>query len=121
MTKKQAARAGQAKSRKSSKTAPRVQSPSQLGAAARVARQPKINRGLEEYRSSIEQLESSSAKLQSLNKQLTAVNSQLQEALERERSVAGDLKNILDGSDVAILFLDRDFNVRYFTPGAAPL
>ena len=30
-------------------------------------------------------------------------------------------KNILNSSDVATLFLDRDLNIRYFTPAAAPL
>src|SRR5262249_54812540 len=30
-------------------------------------------------------------------------------------------KNTLNSSDIATLFLDREFNVRYFTPGAAPL
>jgi two-component system CheB/CheR fusion protein len=75
----------------------------------------------EEYQSTNEELESSREELQSLNEELTTVNSQLQETLSRERNTADDLKNILNSSDIATLFLDKDFNVRYFTPGAVPL
>jgi two-component system, chemotaxis family, CheB/CheR fusion protein len=75
----------------------------------------------EEYQSTNEELESSREELQSLNEELSTVNSQLQETLARERKTADDLKNILNSSDIATLFLDRDFNVRYFTPDAAPL
>jgi two-component system CheB/CheR fusion protein len=75
----------------------------------------------EEFQSTNEELESSREELQSLNEELTTVNSQLQEALDRERKMSDDLKNILNSSDVATLFLDRDLNIRYFTPAAAPL
>lgn len=75
----------------------------------------------EEFQSTNEELESSREELQSLNEELTTVNSQLQEALDRERKGADDLKNILNSSDIATLFLDSDLNVRYFTPAAAPL
>ena len=56
-----------------------------------------------------------------LNKELTTVNSQLQEALAREDKISVDLRNILNSSAIATLFLDRDLNIRFFTPAAAPM
>ena len=70
----------------------------------------------EEYQSTNEELLTSKEELQSLNEELTALNSQLQETLERQRSTSDDLQNILDSSSVATLFLDRDLNIRFFTP-----
>ena len=70
----------------------------------------------EEYQSTNEELLTSKEELQSLNEELTALNSQLQETLERQRTTANDLQNILYSTDVATLFLDRDLNIRFFTP-----
>lgn len=70
----------------------------------------------EEYQSTNEELVTSKEELQSLNEELTALNSQLQETLERQRTTANDLQNILYSTDVATLFLDRDLNIRFFTP-----
>jgi two-component system CheB/CheR fusion protein len=68
-----------------------------------------------------EELESSREELQSLNEVLTMVDSQLREALAREDKTSVDLHNILNSSAVATLFLDRDLNIRFFTPAAAPM
>ncbi|MGO8917800.1 MAG: chemotaxis protein CheB [Stellaceae bacterium] len=75
----------------------------------------------EEFLSTNEELTTSKEELQSLNEELTALNSQLQETLERQRSTSNDLQNILYSSDVATLFLDRDLNIRFFTPAAKSL
>lgn len=75
----------------------------------------------EEFQSTNEELLTSKEELQSLNEELTALNSQLQEALERQRSTANDLQNILHSTDVATLFLDLDLNIRYFTPATRAL
>jgi two-component system CheB/CheR fusion protein len=75
----------------------------------------------EEFQSTNEELESSREELQSMNEELTTVNSELQESLDRERKGGDDLKNILNSSDVATLFLDKVLNVRFFTPAATPL
>jgi two-component system CheB/CheR fusion protein len=72
----------------------------------------------EEFHSTNEELQTSKEELQSLNEELTALNSQLQEAVERQRSTASDLQNILNSSDIATVFLDRNFNIRFFTPAA---
>jgi two-component system CheB/CheR fusion protein len=70
----------------------------------------------EEYQSANEELLTSKEELQSLNEELTALNSQLQESLERQRTSATDLQNILYSTDVATLFLDTDLKIRFFTP-----
>ena len=70
----------------------------------------------EEFQSTNEELLTSKEELQSLNEELTALNAQLQETLERQRTTSNDLQNILYSTDVATLFLDRDLNIRFFTP-----
>ena len=75
----------------------------------------------EEFQSTNEELMTSREELQSLNEELTALNGQLHETLERQRSTSNDLQNILDSSGVATLFLDRELNIRFFTPAAKSL
>jgi two-component system CheB/CheR fusion protein len=75
----------------------------------------------EEYQSTNEELLTSKEELQSLNEELTALNSQLQETLERQRTTANDLQNILYSTDVATLFLDTDLKIRFFTPATKSL
>jgi two-component system, chemotaxis family, CheB/CheR fusion protein len=72
----------------------------------------------EEFQSTNEELLASKEELQSLNEELTALNSQLQETLERHRTTANDLQNVLYSTDVATLFLDRGLHIRFFTPAA---
>ena len=55
----------------------------------------------EEYQSTNEELLTSKEELQSLNEELTALNSQLQETLERQRTTANDLQNVLYSTDIA--------------------
>lgn len=75
----------------------------------------------EEYQSTNEELLTSKEELQSLNEELTALNGQLQESLERQRTTATDLQNILYSTDVATLFLDTKLNIRFFTPATRAL
>lgn len=75
----------------------------------------------EEYQSTNEELLTSKEELQSLNEELTALNSQLQETLERQRTTANDMQNVLFSTDVATLFLDRQLNIRFFTPATRAL
>ena len=73
----------------------------------------------EEFQSTNEELATSKEELQSLNEELTTTNNQLHETLERQRHTSDDLQNILNSSDAATLFLDENFNIRFFTPSAA--
>ena len=57
----------------------------------------------------------------SQNEALTALNSQLQETLEKQRTTANDLLNVLYSTDVATIFLDTNFNIRFFTPATRAL
>jgi two-component system CheB/CheR fusion protein len=75
----------------------------------------------EEYQSTNEELLTSKEELQSLNEELSALNSQLQETLERQRTTASDLQNILYSTHVATIFLDLELNIRFFTPATKSL
>ncbi len=70
----------------------------------------------EEFQSTNEELLTSKEELQSLNEELTVLNGQLQETLERQRTTADDLQNVLYSTDVATIFLDTRLNIRFFTP-----
>lgn len=75
----------------------------------------------EEFQSTNEELLTSKEELQSLNEELTVLNNQLQETLDRQRTTANDLQNVLYSTDVATLFLDTEFNIRFFTPATKNL
>ncbi|MGD1017090.1 MAG: chemotaxis protein CheB [Roseiarcus sp.] len=75
----------------------------------------------EEYQSTNEELLASKEELQSLNEELNALNSQLQETLDRQRMTSDDLQNVLYSTDVATIFLDTRFNIRFFTPATKAL
>jgi two-component system CheB/CheR fusion protein len=75
----------------------------------------------EEFQSTNEELLTSKEELQSLNEELTALNAQLQESLDRKRVAADDLQNVLNSTDVATIFLDRQLNIRLFTPATRAL
>jgi two-component system, chemotaxis family, CheB/CheR fusion protein len=70
----------------------------------------------EEYQSTNEELVTSKEELQSLNEELTVLNNQLQEALDRQRITSDDLKNVLNSTNVATIFLDEILQIRFFTP-----
>jgi two-component system CheB/CheR fusion protein len=75
----------------------------------------------EEHQSTNEELLTSKEELQSLNEELTALNSQLQETLERQRTTADDLQNVLYSTNVATLFLDLELRIRFYTPAVTSL
>ena len=72
----------------------------------------------EELQSTNEELETSKEELQSLNEELTALNSQLNETIEHQRATANDLRNTMNSSEIAMLFLDGNLKIRLFTPAA---
>lgn len=75
----------------------------------------------EELRASNEELETSKEELQSLNEELHTVNSQLQAKVAELEARTDDLNNLLNSTDVATLFLDRDLCIRWFTPAMKSL
>ena len=75
----------------------------------------------EELQSSNEELETSKEELQSINEELRTVNNELSSRVEDLSRANSDLKNLFTNTRIAMLFLDRDFCIRNFTPPAKPL
>ena len=75
----------------------------------------------EELQSANEELETSKEELQSLNEELTSVNNQLQEKVADLETANNDMANLLNCTEVAILFLDKQFRIKRFTPPATRL
>ncbi len=72
----------------------------------------------EELQSTNEELTSSKEEMQSMNEELLAVNAELKTKLEDLALAQSDMKNLLDSTQIATLFLDNQFNVRRFTAQA---
>jgi two-component system, chemotaxis family, CheB/CheR fusion protein len=72
----------------------------------------------EELRSTNEELETSKEELQSVNEELSTVNTELQNKNQALHEANSDLTNLLDATDIATLFLDRELRIRRFTPSA---
>ena len=72
----------------------------------------------EELQSTNEELTTSKEELQSLNEELQTVNAELQSKVDDLSSASNDMKNLLDSTDIATLFLDGQLQVRRFTAPA---
>jgi two-component system CheB/CheR fusion protein len=72
----------------------------------------------EELQSTNEELTTSKEELQSLNEELQTVNAEQQSKVEELSATNNDMKNLLDATDIATLFLDERLHVRRFTKGA---
>ncbi len=69
----------------------------------------------EELQSTNEELTSSKEEMQSMNEELQAVNVELKVKLDDLALAQSDMKNLLDSTQIATLFLDNQLNVRRFT------
>ncbi|MDM8538171.1 PAS domain-containing protein, partial [Desulfobacterales bacterium HSG17] len=75
----------------------------------------------EELQSTNEELETSKEELQSLNEESATVNAELQSRIDDLSDANDDMKNLLDCTEIATIFLDTDLNIRRFTPQATKI
>jgi two-component system CheB/CheR fusion protein len=75
----------------------------------------------EELQSTNEELTTSKEEMQSLNEELQTLNTELQAKVDELSRASSDMKNLLESTDIATLFLDRELHVRRFTTEAAKI
>ncbi|MEO8857301.1 MAG: chemotaxis protein CheB, partial [Burkholderiaceae bacterium] len=75
----------------------------------------------EELQSANEELTTSKEEMQSMNEELQTVNAEMQSKLDDLNLAQSDLKNLLNSTEIAMLFLDQNLNVRRFTDRAAKI
>ncbi|MEO8463913.1 MAG: chemotaxis protein CheB [Gammaproteobacteria bacterium] len=73
----------------------------------------------EELQSTNEELTTSKEEMQSMNEELQTINNEMLSKLDDLALAQSDLKNLLNSTEIAILFLDERLNVRRFTDRAA--
>jgi two-component system CheB/CheR fusion protein len=75
----------------------------------------------EELQSTNEELETAKEELQSTNEELVTVNSELINKIDELTEVNNDITNLLSSTEIGTIFLDRDLNIKRFTPAATKL
>jgi two-component system CheB/CheR fusion protein len=75
----------------------------------------------EELQSTNEELTTSKEEMQSLNEELQTINHELQAKVDELSQASNDMKNLLDSTNIATLFLDNDLRLRRFTTQAGKL
>ncbi|MBT3422387.1 MAG: PAS domain-containing protein [Bacteroidetes bacterium] len=69
----------------------------------------------EELQSTNEELTTSKEEMQSLNEELQSVNAELQSKVNDYLRANDDMKNLLNSTEIATLFLDKELNIRRYT------
>ncbi|MEL6382576.1 MAG: ATP-binding protein, partial [Cyanobacteria bacterium J06626_18] len=72
----------------------------------------------EELLASNEELQSTNEELQSVNEELYTVNSEYQSKIQELTQLNNDIDNLLRSTDIGVVFLDTNLNIRKFTPAA---
>ncbi len=69
----------------------------------------------EELQSTAEELETSQEELRSLNEELKTVNQELESKIDELKQSNNDLKNLMEATEIGIIFVDRDLRLKRFT------
>ncbi len=75
----------------------------------------------EELQSTNEELTTSKEEMQSMNEELQTINAELQTKLDDLALAQSDMQNLLNSTEIAILFLDKHLNVRRYTDRASKI
>jgi len=75
----------------------------------------------EELQSSNEELETAKEELQSVNEELQTINGELQSKNDAMERLNSDLKNLLDSTHIATVFLDEALRINHYTPAMEEL
>ena len=75
----------------------------------------------EELQSTNEELTTSKEEMQSMNEELQMVNHELETKLEDLSHINNDMKNLLNSTDIATVFLDEHYRIRRFTDQATKI
>jgi two-component system CheB/CheR fusion protein len=73
----------------------------------------------EELQSTNEELTTSQEEMQSMNEELQTLNQELQARVDNLSHLTNDMKNLLDKTEIATVFLDQKLCVRLFTAGSS--
>jgi two-component system, chemotaxis family, CheB/CheR fusion protein len=73
----------------------------------------------EEMVAANEELQSTNEELHSVNEELHTVNVEHQRKIEQLTELTDDMDNLLESTDIGVLFLDHELSVRKFTPPIA--
>ena len=75
----------------------------------------------EELQAANEEMQTSKEELQSINEELTTVNGELGHRVQELGQANSDLKNFLESTQIATVFLNNDLRVTRYTPAATEL
>ncbi len=81
----------------------------------------EIQSANEELYSMNAELESAKQETQALNEELQMINTELQNKIDDLVRIQDNFANLVNGTNVAVLFLDRHMRITYFTPQVSPI